>query len=373
MKAKAGRACSRYSLFMSLINAATATNISHSVFGHLPNGEQVQIYTLRSSAIEMQLTTFGARVVSLTTRDGEGNAANVALGYSTLEEYVRDDKTFLGVIAGRFANRIANGRFILEGTAYQATLNDGPNSLHGGTEGFDRRNWTTKEIPSGVEFTLVSPDGDQGFPGMLTASVRYTLHDNVVRIEYDATADKATVLNLTNHTYFNLAGEGQGTILDEVLTIDADLYTPVNATLIPTGRLAPVAETPFDFTQPEVIGARINDENEQLKLGRGYDHNWVLRGGGKGGLHPAAQIYDPVSGRVLTVETTEPGMQFYSGNFLDGSFAGRNGARYEQRTGFCLETQHFPDSPNHSSFPSTELRPGQNFRSVTTWTFTTKG
>ncbi|HEY5382646.1 MAG TPA: aldose epimerase family protein [Acidobacteriaceae bacterium] len=358
---------------MSSINAATATNISHSVFGHLPNGDQVQIYTLRSAAVEMQLAGFGARVVSLTTRGRQGKVANIVLGYSTLEEYVRDNKTFFGVIAGRFANRIANGRFTLDGVGRQVTLNDGPNSLHGGTEGFDRRNWAAEEIPSGVEFTLISPDGDQGFPGRLTASVRYTLHDNVVRIEYGATTDKPTVLNLTNHTYFNLAGEGQGTIVDEVLTIDADRYTPVNTTLIPTGELAPVAGTPFDFTQPEVIGARINDDNEQLKLGRGYDHNWVLRGGGTGQLHPAAQVYDPVSGRVLRVETTEPGMQFYSGNFLDGSFTGRSGARYEQRAGFCLETQHFPDSPNQSSFPSTELRPGQNFRSVTTWTFTTRG
>jgi aldose 1-epimerase len=284
---------------------------------------------------------------------------------------VRDNKTFFGVIAGRFANRIAKGRFTLDGAAYQVTINDGPNSLHGGTEGFDRRNWTAKEIPSGVEFTLVSPDGDQGFPGTLTTHVRYTLQDNVVRIEYSATTDKPTVLNLTNHTYFNLAGDGHGSILDEVLTINAERYTPINATLIPTGQLASVEGTPFDFTHPEVIGARIDEDDEQLKLGRGYDHNWVLRGGA-GKLHPAAQVYSPESGRVLSVETTEPGMQFYSGNFLDGSFTGHTGARYEQRTGLCLETQHFPDSPNQPNFPSTELKPGESFHSVTTWTFTTR-
>lgn len=351
--------------------AAASTTVTHAPFGHLPNGDAVEIYTLKSPAVQLQVMTFGARVVSLDTKDRDGKMGDVALGYPTLEDYVKDTKTYLGSVPGRYANRIANGRFALDGKTYQITLNDGPNALHGGKEGFDRRNWSAREIPSGVEFTLVSPDGDQGFPGKLTAHVRYTLHDNTVRIEYSATTDKPTVVNLTNHTYFNLSGEGHGNILGESLMIDADKYTPVNSTLIPTGQLAPVAGTPFDFTHPEAIGARINDSNEQLKLAHGYDHNFVLRGT-PGELRPAAQVYDPQSGRVLSVETTEPGVQFYSGNFLDGSVTGRSGAKYEFRNGFCLETQHFPDSPNHPNFPTTELKPGQTFHSVTTWTFTTR-
>jgi aldose 1-epimerase len=359
-------------LCMTSFSAATAaTTVSHSVFGNLPDGAPVQIYTLKSPAVEIRVMTFGARVVSLQTKDRNGKMGDIALGYSNLADYVKDNKTFFGVIAGRYANRIANGRFTLDGRTYQIPPNDGPNALHGGPDGFDRRNWTAKEIPDGVEFTLVSADGDQGFPGTLTAHVRYTLHDDTVRIEYSATTDKPTVINLTNHTYFNLAGVGHGTILDHVATIDADRFTPVDATLIPTGQLAPVAGTPFDFTHPEVIGARIHGDNEQLKLALGYDHNWVLRGK-MGEMHPAAQVYDPSSGRVLSVDTTQPGVQFYTGNHLDGTFSGPSGVRYDQRTGFCLETQHFPDSPNHPSFPSTELRPGQTFHSETTWTFTTK-
>jgi aldose 1-epimerase len=329
------------------------------------------MYTLKSPAIELQVISFGARVVSLETKDREGKMGDVALGYPDIGGYIKDNKTYLGSVPGRYANRIADGHFSLDGKSYQITINDGPNALHGGKDGFDRRNWSAKEIPSGVEFSLVSPDGDQGFPGTLTAHVRYTLHDNVVRIEYSATTDKPTVVNLTNHTYFNLADEGRGSILAEKLAIDADKYTPINSTLIPTGELAPVAGTPLDFAHPEVIGARINDNNEQLKLAHGYDHNFVIRGKA-GELRPAAQVYDPKSGRVLSVETTEPGMQFYSGNFLDGSFTGRSGAKYQFRDGLCLETQHFPDSPNHSNFPTTELKPGQTFHSVTTWTFTTK-
>ena len=356
---------------MTSLTAAAATTVTHSSFGHLPGGAEVQIFTLKSPAVEMQVMTYGARVVSLDTKDRAGKMGGIVLGYPKFEGYLNDKKTYFGSVPGRYANRIANGKFTLEGKPYQLTINDGPNSLHGGKEGFADRNWTAKEIPSGVEFTLESPDGDQGYPGKLTAHVRYTLHDNVVRIEYGATTDKPTIVNLTNHAYFNLAGDGQGPILNELLTIDADKFTPVNATLIPTGKLEPVAGTPFDFTHPQPIGARINADNEQLKLGKGYDHNWVLRGT-MGQLHPAAQVYDPTSGRVLSVATTEPGVQFYSGNFLDGSFSSRTGAKYAHRTGLCLETQHFPDSPNHSNFPSTELKPGQTYHSVTTWTFTTK-
>jgi aldose 1-epimerase len=319
----------------------------------------------------MQVMTYGARVVSLETKDRNGKMADVVLGYSNLPEYMRPHEPYLGSVPGRYANRIAHGRFQLDGKTYQITLNDGPNMLHGGKDGFASRDWTGKEIPNGVEFTLVSPDGDQGFPGTMTAHVRYTILDNRVEIHYSATTDKPTVVNLTNHTYFNLSGQGSGNILGEQVTLDADKYTPVDATLIPTGQIAPVAGTPFDFTSPHTIGERINQNNEQLKLGAGYDHNFVLRGT-MGVLHPAAQVYDPATGRVLSVETTEPGVQFYSGNHLDGSFTGRTGVKYAQNAGFCLETQHFPDSPNHPNFPSTELKPGQTFHSETTWTFTTR-
>ncbi|HEY3705281.1 MAG TPA: aldose epimerase family protein [Terracidiphilus sp.] len=347
--------------------AAAHAAVSHADFGKLPDGSPVTIYTLKSPQVEMRVMTFGARVVSITTPDRNGKQADVVLGYDKLEDYVKDNKTYFGVVPGRYANRVANGKFTLDGKEYQLSVNEGTNTLHGGKDGFDRRNWTGKEIPGGVEFTLVSPDGDQGFPGKLTAHVRYTLQGNKVAIHYSATTDKPTIVNLTNHTYFNLTGAGSGTILNEKMTIYADKMTPVDAKLIPTGELKPVAGTPFDFRKAETIGARINADDEQLKLGKGYDHNWVLNGK-MGTLHPAARVQDPASGRVLEEETTEPGVQFYTGNFLDGSFSGPNG-KYDFRTGLCLETQHYPDSPNHSSFPSTELKPGQTYSSETTWTF----
>ena len=338
-------------------------------FGTLADGGVVEMFTLTSGAVELRLISYGARVTALRTKDREGVMADVALGYDSLREYVENTNVFLGVIAGRFANRIAKGRFVLEGKTVQTTINDGMNMLHGGVEGFDRRNWSSREVEDGVEFTLVSEDGDQGFPGTLTARVRYTLRGDLVRIEYSATTDKTTVVNLTNHTYFNLAGEGSGTILDEVLTLEADAFTPVaDAAAIPTGEIAGVAGIPFDFRDGAVIGARIGVENEQLKFGRGYDHNWVLRGRA-GELRPAAKVVEPRSGRMLVVETTEPAIQFYSGNFLDGTLVGKSGAAYVQRSGFCLETQGFPDAPNHAEFPSTELKPGEVYESVTTWRF----
>jgi aldose 1-epimerase len=359
-------------LTMSSLSAASAsTTVQHSTFGHMPDGKPVEIYTLTSPAVKMQVMTYGARVVTLETKDRSGRTTNIALGHPGFDGYTKPHEPFFGAVPGRYANRIAHGRFTLDGKTYQIPLNDGPNALHGGPDGFASRNWTGKEIATGVEFTLVSPDGDQGFPGTLTAHVRYTLQDNKVAIEYSATTDKPTVINLTNHTYFNLTGDGSGTILGEEIKIDADKYTPVDATLIPTGQLAPVAGTPFDFTSAHTIGERIDANDPQLKDALGYDHNFVLRGA-IGQLHPVAEVYDPASGRVLSVETTELGVQFYSGNHLDGSFTSRTGAKYEKRTGFCLETQHFPDSPNHPNFPSTELRPGQTFRSETTWTFTAR-
>jgi aldose 1-epimerase len=350
-------------------NAAETTSIASYVFGHLPDGSAVETYTLKSAEVELQLISYGARVVSLRTADRAGKVADVTLGYASLEPYVRNTNAYFGVVAGRFANRIANGNFVLDRAIVQTTVNDGKNMLHGGVEGFDARNWSAKVIPDGVEFELISPDGDQGFPGTLSTQVRYTLRGATVRIDYTATTDKTTVVNLTNHAYFNLGGEASGTILDEVLTLEADAFVPVaDGAAIPTGEIRAVAGTAFDFTQPTVVGARIGAEDDQLVFGRGYDHNWVVRGE-PGTLRPAASVHDPKTGRVLTVETTEPGIQFYSGNFLDGSLVGKSGVAYVQRSGFCLETQAFPDAPNQPNFPSAVLKPGETYRSTTTWTF----
>lgn len=346
------------------------TLVSCEKFGTLVDGGVVEVFTLTSSEVELRLVTYGARVVALLTKDREGTMADVALGYGALTPYVENKNAYFGTIAGRFANRIAKGRFVLEGETVQTTINDGVNMLHGGVVGFDRHNWSAREVPDGVEFSLVSADGDQGFPGTLTTRVRYTLLGDLVRIEYSATTDKTTVVNLTNHTYFNLAGEGRGTILEEELMLEADFYTPVSdAAAIPTGEIRKVAGTPFDFTTAAAIGSRIGADDEQLKFGRGYDHNFVVRGAA-GELRQAAKVVDPRSGRVLVVETTEPAIQFYSGNFLDGTLVGKSGVAYAQRSGFCLETQGYPDAPNHAGFPSTELKPGQVYESVTTWRFT---
>lgn len=345
------------------------TQVTVEEFGTLADGSVVELYTLTSADVELQLITYGARVVTLKTKDRDGKMGDVTLGYASLQPYVENTNAYLGVIAGRYANRIAKGRFELEGKMVQTTVNDGPNMLHGGVEGFDKRVWEGDEVPGGVEFMLVSRDGDQGFPGTLTVRVRYTLAGNVVRIDYSAKTDKTTVVNLTNHAYFNLDGEASGTILGEELTLEADAFTPVSsAEAIPTGEIASVEGTPFDFRKATVIGARINEENDQLRFGRGYDHNWVVRGKA-GELRLAATVYAPKSRRVLKVETTEPGIQFYSGNFLDGTLVGKSGVAYVQRSGFCLETQAFPDAPNHANFPSTELKVEEGYESATTWTF----
>jgi aldose 1-epimerase len=355
--------------FISMSIVAESTVVTSSIFGHLADGSAVEAYTLKSAEVELRLITYGARVVALLTKDRYGVVADVALGYGLLQPYLENKNAYFGVIAGRFANRIGGGTFELEGETVQTTINDGKNMLHGGVEGFDARNWTARAIADGVEFQLVSRDGDQGFPGALTTQVRYILRGATVRIEYSATTDRMTVVNLTNHTYFNLSGEGAGLILGEELTLEADSFTPVaDAGAIPTGEIRAVAGTVFDFTQGAVIGSRIGEDHEQLVFGRGYDHNWVVRGT-VGTLRPAAKVYDPASGRVLTVETTEPGIQFYSGNFLDGMLVGKSGVAYAQRSGFCLETQRFPDAPNQPGFPSTVLKVGETYRSVTTWEF----
>lgn len=318
----------------------------------------------------MRVTAYGAKLVSVRTPDRAGKMADIVLGYDTLDAYLDDNSTFFGSIVGRYGNRIAFGKFSIDGKSYQIPTNNGANTLHGGPIGFDRYVWQSQEIPNGVEFTHISPDGDMGYPGALTAKVKYTLAGDTLRIDYSATTDKPTVVNMTNHAYYNLRGDDQGTILGHKLELNADRYTPVDSGLIPTGILAPVAGTPLDFRKPEVVGDRIDSDYEQMKLGLGYDHNFVLNGNA-GTLRLAAIVTEPESGRKMTVETTEPGIQFYSGNFLDGTFTGRHGVKYEKRTGFCLETQHFPDSPNQAQFPSTVLRPGVTRHSTTTFTFTT--
>ena len=348
------------------------TSVSVERWGTLPSGEPVELYTLSNVTLTVRLTNFGAHIVSVEAPDRHSHQANVVLGYKDFAGYLADNKTFIGSVVGRYANRLAKGAFTLDGAIYSVPLNNGPNALHGGSEGFDRKLWTGEIKGESVELTLVSPDGDMGFPGELTARFTYMLEGSTLRIRHTATTTKMTVVNLTNHAYFNLGGEGSGTILDHIVTLAADRFVPVDSTLIPTGQLAPVADTPFDFHQPTAIGARIDADHEQLRIAEGYDHTFVLNDNANGtenGLQLAATVLDPASGRTLKVETTEPGVQFYSGNHLTGATTGASGVPYTKHLGFCLETQHYPDSPNHPSFPSTRLEPGQTRRSETTFTF----
>ena len=349
------------------------SHVSRQPFGTTPAGEAVDLFTLtNANGVEMRVMTYGGIIVSLKVPDRQGALGDVVLGYDSLAGYVKDSPYF-GAIVGRYGNRIAKGRFTLNGTEYHLAVNNGPNHLHGGIRGFDKVVWRAEPFRDargrGVVLRHTSPDGDEGYPGTLRATVTYTLTDrNEVLIDYEATTDKATPVNLTQHSYFNLAGSGD--ILGHTLMIAADRYTPVDSTLIPTGVLAPVAGTPFDFTTPHKVGERIGDANEQLRFGGGYDHNFVLTRPDTG-LVLAARLTDSASGRTLEIRTTEPGVQFYSGNFLDGSITGKYGTVYRHRTGLCLETQHFPDSPNHPAFPSTILEPGRVLHSRTTWTFGT--
>jgi aldose 1-epimerase len=336
--------------------------------GLTADGTPVHLYVLRDDGIEVAIMNYGARIVSIRTPDRYGNSADVVLNYSSLDGYVTDRSSYLGAVVGRYANRIAEGRFSIDGRTFQTTINNGANMLHGGSDGFDRRVWAAQPFSAGVELTLKSEDGDQGFPGNLTVRIRYTVMPRALRIDYSFTTDRTTAVNLTNHAYFNLSGRPGTSILGDELAIAADCYTPIDSRLIPVGSLLPVDNTPFDFRSSTVIGSRIESDDRQLELAGGYDHNFVLAGEA-GELRKVAHLHNPDSGRTLTVSTTEPGLQFYTGNFLDGTAYGAAQERHGRRTGLCLETQHFPDSPNHPNFPSTELRPGQIGRSTTIFEF----
>jgi len=353
--------------------ASEAPSVMRRHFGNLPDGREVYAFTLDNGrGIRLEAITYGGIIVTLQTPDRTGQPGDIVLGYDDLAGYLAETPYF-GAIIGRYGNRIGNAEFALDGQRYRLAANNGPNHLHGGVMGFDKVLWAASPFARGdsigVVFRYTSPDGEEGYPGDLAATVTYTLTaDGSLVFDYQATTDKPTPVNLTQHSYFNLAGDGARDVLDHVLTARADSFTPVDSTLIPTGEIAPVEGTPFDFRAPTAIGARIGAADRQLEFGGGYDHNFVLSRGGDALAH-AAHVYEPTTGRTLDVYTTEPGLQFYSGNFLDGSLVGKSGHVYEHRYGFCLETQHFPDSPNQPAFPSTILRPGEEYRSRTVLKF----
>jgi len=357
-------------------NQGGSATVDRQSFGQTLDGQAVDIITLtNANGMEVRAMTYGGIIVSLRVPDRNMQLGDVALGFDSLDDYI-DENPYFGAIIGRYGNRIANGRFSLDGETYQLAQNDGQNHLHGGIKGFDKVVWDAETFENadgvGIVFSYTSPDGEEGYPGTLQTKVTYTLtDDNALVIDYEATTDKPTVVNLTNHTYFNLAGFDSGTVLDHEMALDADRFTPVDQELIPTGELRDVVGTPFDFTGPESIGARIGVENQQLAYGRGYDHNFVLNrdDADADGMAYAGRVYEPTTGRIMDIRTMEPGIQFYSGNFLDGTLTGKGGAVIVHRSGFCLETQHYPDSPNHPSFPSTRLDPGQTYRTRTSYTF----
>ncbi len=362
-----------FSIFALLasLNSLALAEVTVSEF------DDISLYTLKNkNGMEVKVTNFGAIITSIKVPDRDGKMADVTLGYDDVSDYINAvDKPYFGAVVGRYGNRIAKGKFTLDGTEYSLPINNDPNSLHGGVIGFDKVVWDAEQVgDNGVKLTYLAKDMEQGYPGNITVSVTYTLTDNnEIDIDYEATTDKATPVNVTQHSYFNLKGEGEGTILDHELTINADRYTPVDKTLIPTGELASVEGTPFDFRKAKTIGQDIAQENEQLTFGGGYDHNWVLnRTKGDGELELAATLYEPKSGRMLEVLTTEPGIQFYSGNFLSGVLKGKSGKPYVHRGGLCLETQHYPDSPNQPEFPNTILKPGETYTSKTVFKFSTK-
>ena len=359
--------------FLLLFHQDSAAGVSHSTFGKTADGEEIEIYTLTNKAgMEVTVLTYGGIVASIRTPDKQGHFDDVALGFEKLDGYLGTHPYF-GALIGRYGNRIGGAQFTLNDHLYKLKANDNGNTLHGGIKGFDKRIWkASSSTKSSVTLRYTSDNGEEGFPGTLKVSVMYTLtEDNELRIHYFATTDKPTVLNLTNHSYFNLAGAGNGDVLKHEVTINADQFTPVDQTLIPTGELRPVKDTPFDFLKPVAIGARIDKDDEQIKFGGGYDHNFVLNKKGSG-PEKVAEVYEPTSGRVMEVFTSEPGLQFYTGNFLDGSITGKSGKVYQKRYAFCMETQHFPDSPNKPSFPSVVLKPGARYRTTTVYKFSTR-
>lgn len=344
-----------------------------SSFGKTPAGEAVDLYTLKNAkGMEADISTYGGVVVSLKVPDRDGKMGDVVLGFDDFKGYLLPPPYF-GALVGRYGNRIGHAKFTLDGKEYTLAKNDGDNTLHGGLRGFDKRIWTAKALSgSSLELKYLSKDGEEGFPGNLSATVVYTVtDDNALKIDYTATTDKDTVLNLTNHSYFNLAGEGNGDILEHRVMIDADRYTPVDKGLIPTGELAKVEGTPLDFRQAHAIGERIDAKNQQLAFAKGYDQNFVLNHPGDGSA-VAARVTEPKSGRVMEVLTTQPGLQFYTGNFLDGTIKGKGGKVYAKHAAFCMETQHFPDTPNKPSFPTAELKPGETYHYTTTYRFSTE-
>ena len=349
---------------------AGRAGVTRTATATLVNGQAVEVFTLTNAAgVEVKAITYGGIITSWRVPDRNGQVGDIVLGYDDAAGYIANNSPYFGAIVGRYGNRIAKAQFTLDGHVYALAANNGVNHLHGGNRGFDKELWQGEALRggggAGVAFSRTSSDGEEGYPGNLKVRVTYTLTDkNELVVAYEATTDKATPVNLTQHTYFNLAGQGRGDILGHELRINADRYTPVDATLIPTGELASVDKTPFDFRKPIAIGARIKSEHPQMQFGRGYDHNWVLARSGPG-LSLAADVYEPKSGRTLQVRTTEPGLQFYTGNFLDGTITGKGGSVYRLRSGFCLETQHFPDSPNRPTFPSTTLRRGDTYRTRT--------
>jgi len=351
-------------------------DVKQQPFGQTKDGTVVDLFTLSNdNGLEIKISNYGGTIVSVLAPDTQGNLADVVLGFEDLAGYLQPHPYF-GALVGRFANRIAGGKFTLQGVEYTLARNNGQNHLHGGLKGFDKAIWQAEAVPGevevGLKLTHVSPDGDEGYPGKLRATVLYTLNiDNELKIHYTATTDRTTVVNLTNHAYFNLAGAGAGDILEHEVMLNADVFTPIDETLIPTGELRSVSGTPLDFSELTPIGARINQEDEQLRLAGGYDHNFVVNGPA-GTVRLAARVHEPVTGRVMEVYTTAPGTQFYSGNFLDGTITGKAGAVYHKRTGFCLETQHFPDSPNKPEFPTTVLEPGDEYRQTTIYKFLTR-
>ena len=351
--------------------------IEKECFGQTPDGQDVALYKLtNANGMRAEITNYGGIVVRLLVPDKDGQLGDVVLGYDKLADYI-EDTPYFGCIVGRYGNRIAKGKFSIDGTEYTLATNNNENHLHGGIKGFDKVVWEAETLrcPKGVglKLTYTSKDGEEGYPGNLKTTVIYRLLNcNSLKIEYEAETDKPTVVNLTNHSYWNLAGPGDGDILSHELKINADNCTPVDGGLIPTGEIAPVKGTPLDFTKATAIGARVNADDEQIKFGGGYDHNFVLNKPKPGEMTLAATVYEPTTGRVMKVLTTEPGVQFYCGNFLDGSNVGKGGKVYKHRYGFCLETQHYPDSPNQANFPSVVLRPGQKYETTTIYKFSTK-